>query len=278
MKLGLIGYPIKYSLSPWIHEQFLQASGIEGEYELFEIKPDTSLKKVIKDMKKSGVKGVNVTVPYKQQIIPYLDGLDPVASSIGAVNTIMVANGKMIGYNTDGVGYIKGLNDMYPDFLSRQTKCLIIGAGGAARSIYVTLSKYGIKHMDIVNRTQESAEDIALLGEKHTATNVLSWREAENKAGYYDILIQTTSIGMKPKINEMIMSLDNVKEGSVVSDIIYQPIHTTFLEHAKRNNALILPGHVMLLYQAKEAFEIWTNQKRNVTHLIEPLQHILEGR
>src|SRR5699024_3493235 len=139
---------IKYSLSPWIHEQFLQASGIEGEYELFEIKPDTSLKKVIKDMKKSGVKGVNVTVPYKQQIIPYLDGLDPVASSIGAVNTIMVANGKMIGYNTDGVGYIKGLNDMYPDFLSRQTKCLIIGAGGAARSIYVTLSKYGIKHMD----------------------------------------------------------------------------------------------------------------------------------
>src|SRR5699024_10498710 len=83
-----------------------------------------------------------------------------------------------------------------------------------------------------------------------------------NKAGYYDILIQTTSIGMKPKINEMIMSLDNVKEGSVVSDIIYQPIHTTFLEHAKRNNALILPGHVMLLYQAKEAFEIWQKQKR----------------
>src|SRR5699024_8000822 len=125
------------------------------------------------------------------------------------------------------------LNDMYPDFLSRQTKCLIIGAGGAARSIYVTLSKYGIKHMNIVNRTQESAEDIALLGEKNTTTNMISWREAENKTGYYDIIIQKTSIRMKPKINEMIKSLDNIKEGSVLSDIIYQTIHTTFLEHAK---------------------------------------------
>lgn len=278
LKLGLIGYPIKYSLSPWIHKKLLQASGLKGTYDLYEIRPDTSLEEAIRLLKSSNVNGFNVTVPYKQCIIPYLDNIDPIAESVGAVNTVILNDGRLIGYNTDGIGFLNALKAVYPDVLSNDKRCLIIGAGGAARSIYVALNKQGMTHLDIVNRTKENAEEIALLGEKYTTTNVLSWKKAEDNLACYDILVQTTSIGMKPNNNEVVMSLDNLKEESIVNDIVYQPIHTTFLEQATIKEASILYGHRMLLYQAKAAFELWTDRNMKVEHLIKPLQHILEGR
>src|SRR5699024_5187985 len=133
--------------------------------------------------------------------------------------------------------YLRAFQTVYPGTLTQDKQCLIIGAGGAARSIFVTLSKHGMRNIDIVNRTTRNAEKVAAAGEKHTTTNVISLDKVEKTLHKYDILIQTTTVGMKPLGNDTVFPVDNLKKGSIVSDIIYQPIHTTFLERAKQNGA-----------------------------------------
>ncbi len=276
-QLGLIGYPIKHSLSPWIHKKFLRASNLEGEYSIIEIDPGLNFADQMEKFKQNRIDGFNVTVPYKQKIISYLDHVDEEAQNIGAVNTVVNRNGKWTGYNTDSIGYVRSLEAKYPEaFTQKSTRILLIGAGGAARGIYYSLVSSGFKQIDIANRTTESAEKIA----KHSYvnTNVLTLTSAERRLGRYDIIIQTTSVGMKPNEDRSIISLENLKESSIVSDIIYQPIKTKILSAAESKGASIHFGHTMLLYQAQYAFEIWTNQKMPVNDMDDQLKNILEGR
>ncbi|MFD1038551.1 shikimate dehydrogenase [Virgibacillus byunsanensis] len=277
--LGLIGFPIKHSLSPWIHERFLKKANLNGSYSIWEINSNDSFTEKIEVLKKRQVNGFNVTVPYKQKIIPYLDELDPAANRIGAVNTVVYQNGKWKGYNTDGVGYVRSLEHKFPEACSsKNNRILIVGAGGAARGIYDALAQNGFRQIDIANRTAVNAYEIAKLGITSTKTNVLNLEEAQKSIPGYDIVIQTTSVGMKPKQNSVVLSLDHVKETSIVSDIVYQPIRTKFLNQAEVNGAFIHYGHTMLLYQAQYAFEIWTNSLVSIDHMDDELQLILEGR
>lgn len=278
-QLGLIGYPIQHSLSPWIHERFLAKAGLKGNYRLFEINPTTPFEEEIEKLKSLNLDGFNVTVPYKQTIIPYLDEVDHEAKVIGAVNTVVNSNGKWIGYNTDGKGYIRSLEGNYPNIFSHRNKrILLIGAGGAARGIYYALTSIGLKQIDIANRTIKSALTIANLANKSTATKILSIKEAESNLSQYDLIIQTTSVGMKPHSDQTIISLEHLKKNSIVSDIVYQPIETKILSDAKNQSASIHFGHTMLLYQAQYAFEIWTNKLVKINEMEKELKQMLKGR
>lgn len=278
--LALIGYPIKHSLSPWIHEQFLKKVNLNGNYTLHEIDPASDFELEIKQlMAEKVVDGFNVTVPYKQKIIPFLDKVDPLAQKIGAVNTVTHEGGKWIGYNTDGIGYVRSLESKFPDLMEHPSRrILLIGAGGAARGIYSALDYTGFSAIDITNRTKESAVEIAKLGSNATTTNILSLQEAAQRLGEYDVIIQTTSVGMKPHDATSILNMDQVKPGSIVSDIVYQPLMTKILKDAKAYGASIHFGHTMLLYQAQYAFEIWTKIEVTIDRMDEELQLILEGR
>lgn len=274
----LIGYPIKHSLSPWIHEQFFEKAELQGTYKINEIRPEDSFEDHIKKMREEQVDGFNITVPYKQAIIPYLDVLDETAKKMGAVNTVVNRNGKWIGYNTDGIGYLRSLESMYPNlFTDKSVRVLLLGAGGAARAIYFALDVSGFTRIDIANRTRASAKEIIETANSSTQSEILSLEEAEKYAGNYDLIIQTTSVGMKPKQDNAIISSDNIKTNTIVSDIVYQPIQTKFLSCSAKRGAMIHQGHTMLLYQAQYAFEIWTDKKVKMDDMEIKLKEILEG-
>lgn len=273
---GLIGYPIKHSLSPWIHEQFMEKTKINGSYEIFEISLDSNFTEAINNLRKKNINGFNVTVPYKEEIIQELDELDNQANRIGAVNTVLNKNGKLVGYNTDGLGYVKSLEKAYPKIKESTPNILILGAGGAARGIYNGLKSSGYLNIDIANRTLEKAEEIKqtnLIGK----TEVITLDRAEQVLNQYDIIIQTTSVGMKPNVDAQIINLTNLKSNVIISDIVYQPIMTQFLKSGKIQGANIHTGHTMLLYQAELAFNIWTEKQVNVESMDLKLQEILEG-
>src|SRR5690606_12143855 len=152
--LGVIGNPAKHSFSPWMQGEFLKRAGINGIYRAYEIQePDLPMfMKVFRTME---IDGFNITIPYKQEIMKYVDQLDESAEKIGAVNTVVLKSGKWIGYNTDGIGYVQSLHYQYPFFFQHKStkKILILGAGGAARGIYYALNNAGFLHIDIANRT-----------------------------------------------------------------------------------------------------------------------------
>lgn len=278
--LKLIGYPIKHSMSPWIHKEFLRRTEVAGDYSLFEIKPDESFEEKLQQLKAEQTDGFNITVPYKEKIIPYLDEIDKTAKEMQAVNTVVAKDGKWTGYNTDGIGYVRALKNAYPYlFQSADLKILIIGSGGAARGIYYALAQAGQKVIDLANRTKTKAEEIAALGkEDKINTAIYSISEAEGVLDSYDLIIQTTSVGMKPNEEQAPLTISKLKEASVVSDIIYQPIKTNLLHQAEQANGSIHYGHTMLLYQAQFAFEIWTGKQVDVSGMDTQLKKILEGR
>ncbi|WP_042146045.1 shikimate dehydrogenase [Paucisalibacillus sp. EB02] len=276
-KLGLIGYPVKHSLSPWIHSQFLENAKINGTYTIHDIK-DECLSKQIDMMRETEYKGFNVTLPYKQKVIPYLDELDDNASNIGAVNTVLNDEGRLIGYNTDGTGYLRSLQQYYPQIVEEKDKSiLIIGAGGAARGIYYALSQLGFQTIDIVNRTRDNAVSIQELASRNTVTHVLSLTQGEENIHQYDVIIQTTNVGMKPGVQYSPLKLNNIRDSAIVSDIIYQPIWTNFLKEAFSNGARIHHGHTMLLYQAQYAFELWFGFRPEIGRMDQQLKQLLEG-
>lgn len=277
---ALIGYPIQHSLSPWIHEQFLKRAELHGSYTLKEIAWDEHFAKRISELKSQSIDGFNVTVPYKQKIIPYLDELNEEAERIGAVNTVVHRHGRWVGYNTDGKGYVRSLHEQHPFlFADKNIKIAIIGAGGAARGIYDALVTEGFRSIDIANRTRSSADVIAALQQEQTTTNVLSLAAFEQATSKYDLIIQTTSVGMKPAQEKSILSSEvSFKKDSVLSDIVYQPIETTFLKRAKKRGTFIHHGHTMLLYQAQYAFELWTGLRVPLGNMEKQLSQILEGR
>lgn len=274
-QFGLIGYPITHSLSPWIHEQFLERTKLQGEYSIIEISPEKSFSEEMERLRESNLNGFNITVPYKEKIIDYVDELDEQAEKIGAVNTVLCKNGRWIGYNTDGIGYMRALLQKYPQLTDRKDcQILLIGAGGAAKGIYYALLTNGYNHITIANRSLDKA--IQLVGQ-NSESNVITLDEAEKTLKEFDVIIQTTSVGMKPDIEKSVIPITELKENAIVSDIVYQPLRTKFLHIAQSLGAHIHYGHTMLLYQAQYAFEIWTNEMPNMDGLDEELQKILEG-
>ncbi|WP_163526421.1 shikimate dehydrogenase [Halobacillus ihumii] len=276
MQLGLIGYPIAHSLSPWIHNRLLDQHGLEGEYQLYECNAEQFPYQMEK-LKSSKINGFNVTVPYKEKVIPYLDGLDEAAKFLGAVNTVKVDDGRLIGYNTDGQGYVASLLNRYDDALKPFDKVLILGSGGAARGIFYALLKQGIKKVDVANRTVEKAQQVIEDLQVQSTSEALSLQKAEENLSQYDHIIQTTSVGMAPEINRKLISLTDIGPNTIVSDIVYRPMKTSLLKEAERQGARLHYGHGMLLNQAILAFEIWTGKSTNASEMLKAFEEKLKG-
>jgi shikimate dehydrogenase len=252
---GVIGDPIGHSMSPVMHNDLFKFYGLDSHYFSFHVK-QMDLEDAVKGFKAIGAAGFNVTVPHKTNIIPLLDKVDPLAEAIGAVNTVVNENGMLIGYNTDGRGFVQGLLDKLPDIAEK--KALIIGAGGAAKAIYFSMAEAGLKDIDICNRTAARAEGLAKACPFTVQTEILGMEAAGKSSDQYDLIIQTTSIGMSPAIDETPLPLLALKEGCFVSDIIYNPLETRFLSEAARLGAATQNGIDMFAYQGALAFEKWT--------------------
>ncbi|WP_456278212.1 shikimate dehydrogenase [Bacillus sp. AK128] len=253
---GVIGDPIGHSMSPDMHNESFKALGINGIYKAFHVTPER-LQGAIEGVKGLGISGLNVTIPHKVTVMEYLDKIDPLAAQIGAVNTIVNENGILIGYNTDGIGYITGLKEVLRERSLASSSILIIGAGGASRAIYFSLLAEGVQQVDIANRTVESARAM-VDAQMSSSSRALALKEAENLIQQYDIIINTTSIGMHPYQNEVPISINQIKENTVISDIIYNPLETKWIKEAKAKGAITQNGVEMFVFQGALAFEKWT--------------------
>ncbi|MBP2241703.1 shikimate dehydrogenase [Cytobacillus eiseniae] len=252
---AVIGDPIAHSISPAMHNNLFQTYEIDAHYQPLQVKRE-SLKEAVIGLKAIGIAGFNITVPHKETIIPLLDKLDPLAEAIGAVNTVVNVNGELVGYNTDGSGYLQGLLTELPKL--KEKNILIIGAGGAARAIYFTLAESGVQRLDICNRTTQKAEALIYDCPFSVHSDAIGIEEAEKNLADYQLLIQTTPIGMNPNIERIPLSLHNLNTDAFVSDIIYNPLETKILREAKNKGAKIQNGLDMFVNQGALAFEKWT--------------------
>ncbi|MBT2686370.1 shikimate dehydrogenase [Bacillus sp. ISL-37] len=252
---GVIGDPISHSMSPAMHNDLFDLYGIDAVYLPFHVSKG-NLETAVKGLKALGVSGFNVTIPHKTDIISLLDKVDPLARAIGAVNTVKNENGLLVGYNTDGPGFVKGLEYIAADLGSRSA--LIIGAGGASRAIYFSMAQAGIERIDLYNRTPEKAEELVNSCPFKVESNVIGREAAEKSLAEYQLIIQTTSIGMVPDTESLPLSPENISQNTIVSDIIYNPLQTKFLKEASRRGAAVQNGVGMFVFQGALAFEIWT--------------------
>ena len=273
---GVIGDPIGHSMSPDMHNDAFEALGMDAHYHPFHIKGE-DLKAAVPGMKAIGISGFNVTVPHKTAIIPLLDEVDPLAKAIGAVNTVIRSHDRYIGYNTDGEGFIRGLNEEYGSPILDK-RILIIGAGGAARAIYYTLGQQGAVRVDIANRTAEKAEQLRERCPYPVQTALLSLGEAEETLDDYDIIIQTTSIGMSPKVDEVPLFPSRIRPDAFLSDIIYNPAETALMKEAKLRGARVQNGLRMFAFQGALAFEKWTGVLPDPNRMEKIVQDKLGGK
>lgn len=257
---GVLGHPITQSKSPLIHNDAFKALQIDATYLAFDVDPD-DVAGAVAGIRALKIAGCNVTVPHKIKIMDYLDEIDEEARLIGAVNTIVNDNGKLIGYNTDGRGYVESLIEETGETL-KDKHILVIGAGGAARGIVTSLVLHGIGRLTITNRTKEKAVPLIDIATSHnTKAEMTDKEEVEKQLHEYDIIINTTSIGMSPEVDQSPLSLETLPPGKVVSDLIYNPIETKFLKEARLKGAKTVNGVGMFVNQAALAFEYWTGKR-----------------
>ncbi|MDQ6419054.1 shikimate dehydrogenase [Paenibacillus sp. LHD-117] len=256
---GVIGDPIRHSKSPIMMNRAFRETGINGVYAAFHITSET-LPAFVEGVRAMGIRGVNVTIPHKLQIMELVDEIDAGALAIGAVNTIVNDNGKLVGYNTDGIGYVRSLKEeAEPDLAGK--RIVVIGAGGASRGIVYALLREKPDSVAIANRTVERAEELAeSLGGATAGLTAIPNEKLRDWCGDADIVINTTSVGMYPNVGLSPIEAGWMKPGAVASDLIYNPLRTEFLLQAEASGCRTHGGLGMFIYQGAYAFEYWTGQ------------------
>ena len=273
--LCVIGHPIEHSMSPIMHNAALKDLSLDYVYVAFNIPPN-DLKKAVLGFKMFSIKGINVTIPHKENIIPYLDEIDPLAEKIGAVNTIKNEGKYLIGKNTDASGAKKALLDAGCEITGK--KALILGAGGAAKAVSFAISE-DLDAVYIANRTEKRAIKLAKdLTNKTTIKAVgknMSINTLKNLVNDVDILINTTPLGMYPDIEESPISKEMLHNNLFVFDIVYNPLETRLLKEARKIGCKTLGGLDMFVNQGALAFEWWTGKKPNLNLMKEKVVEFL---
>lgn len=269
---AVLGDPIAQSMSPFMHDQWFEENDWHASYLPIHVTSD-NLEQAIASLRTLGASGWNVTVPHKQAIIPFLDAVDEAALHMNAVNTVyQTANGKLVGTNTDGAGFVKSLQEFVGDRV--RGPVLMIGAGGAARGIAFALQSAGYGPLYFTNRTTAKAAELA---SEMTEASVLSIEEAERRMGEFGLIVQTTSVGMNFAQVGMPLNPKGVARDAVVADIIYNPLETEFLQVARQAGALTMNGVGMFVHQGALAFEKWTSLYPNTKKMIETITKNVGG-
>ena len=250
---AVIGDPIDHTLSPNIHNAAFRSLNLDCTYIAYKI-PKGELSSGIEALKAIKIAGFNVTIPHKIEMIKLLDEMDTTCRVIGAVNTVSNDDGKLKGYNTDMVGFLDPIKRK--NLVIKDSHVLLLGAGGAARAIITAMVKEKAGKITIVNRTINSANNLAAFAEKIGGNvNVISLPEANELISEYKFIINSTSLGMNNEPSPI--STEGIGKNSIVYDIIYKPVNTDLIKRSKEKGATIIYGHEMLLSQAACAFEIW---------------------
>ena len=256
---GLIGYPVKHSLSHLMHNAAFRALNLDARYGLFELKPQ-ELKNFLESLSQKNIYGLNVTIPYKEQVIPFVDRLSAQARLIGAVNTIRALQDKLEGFNTDGEGFLKHITEDL-GFSPEGKTVSVIGAGGAAKAVTVYLGKAGVKRVTIYDTQEEKLKK--LLAHLKISFKGTEFNQAHSieglKINNSDLLVNATPIGMKES-DPLIVSEGEMHRGLLVYDLIYNPKETKLLKLGKEKGAMVSNGLGMLLYQGMLSLEIWTGK------------------
>jgi shikimate 5-dehydrogenase len=282
--IGLIGYPIKHSISPYFQQAALDYYQLDIRYEAWETKPE-ELELTLARIKEPQNLGANVTIPYKEAVLPLLDEVDNLASVIGAANTIVKREGKLLGFNTDAYGFIQGLRQQ-GHFEPEGKRVGILGAGGAARAVSLALMRERASSLIVINRTLARAE--ALVDSlKRYASDVgleveiaaLPWQSSTWRKTFdrCHLVVNCTSIGTRYGFQEgqSPLSVDVIPRSILVYDLVYNPCPTPLLQLAQRAGANILSGLAMLVYQGAASFELWTGRKAPVDIMLSKAREAL---
>jgi shikimate dehydrogenase len=252
-KFLVIGNPIDHSLSPNLHNFWIKENNLNAEYQKKKLN-ENELKNLVNDIKNDKIAGANVTTPFKSLIIPFIDELTEIAKKTNSVNTLYKKSGKIIGDNTDAIGFQKALEHINYSVLKK--KILLLGAGGVAPSIIFSLEKMGAGSISLSNRTRDNALRIKNYFPK---INIINWGEMIE----FDMIINLTSLGLL-KDDKIDLNLNEDLSNKLFYDIIYNPAKTNFLLSGKKNRAKVENGKLMFMYQAQKAFEIWHNIKPTI--------------
>ena len=270
---AVVANPIKHSISPFIHNSAFEATNTNGVYLAWEVDA-AELAETVANIRRYQMYGINLSMPYKEQVIPYLDQLSEEACLIGAVNTVVNREGTLIGYNTDGKGFFKSL----PSFKISRKRLVLLGAGGAAKAILAQAILDGVSQISVFVRSSSMEKTRPYLEKIQNATefrvdlfaleDVQDLQDSITKA---DLLVNATSVGMDGSSQPIPTSIV-LPEKLLVADVIYQPFETPFLKWAKEQGNQSINGLGMLLYQAPEAFELWTGKEMPTDQIWELLK------
>lgn len=278
--IGLIGHPIKQTYSPYIHNVAIQMKNLNYIYLPFDV-PSANLRNALRGMISLGIKGFNITIPHKENIIQHLHNVSEEASIIGSVNTIVNEMGKLSGYNTDVDGIFASLNPYKADIAGKQVS--VVGAGGAARAvIYTIIRHFKPKKIFIINRTEQRAEALKNYFSAKMKFSAIKTKELfppdlvkifhESK-----LIVNAGSVGMYPNSDDVITNLtDSFSKEQIVFDLVYNPPETKLLKLAASKGAITIGGLKMLVFQAAKSFELWTGEEVSVDELHKSLKLVLQ--
>ena len=270
---AVVANPIKHSISPFIHNSAFEATETNGVYLAWEVEA-TDLAETVANIRRYQMYGINLSMPYKEQVIPYLDQLSEEACLIGAVNTVVNREGTLIGYNTDGKGFFKSL----PSFKISRKRLVLLGAGGAAKAILAQAILDGVSQISVFVRSSSMEKTRPYLEKIQNATGfrvdlfaLEDVQELQDSITQADLLVNATSVGMDGSSQPIPTSIV-LPEKLLVADVIYQPFETQFLKWARNQGNQSINGLGMLLYQAAEAFELWTGKEMPTDQIWESLK------
>ena len=270
---AVVANPIKHSISPFIHNSAFEATNTNGVYLAWEV-DEAELAETVANIRRYQMYGINLSMPYKEQVIPYLDRLSEEACLIGAVNTVVNREGTLIGYNTDGKGFFKSL----PSFKISRKKLVLLGAGGAAKAILAQAILDGVSQISVFVRSSSMEKTRPYLEKIQNATGfrvdlfaLEDVQDLQDSITQADLLVNATSVGMDGSSQPIPTSIV-LPEKLMVADVIYQPFETPFLKWARNQGNQSINGLGMLLYQAAEAFELWTGKEMPTDQIWELLK------
>jgi shikimate dehydrogenase len=272
---GIIGYPLSHTLSPVMHNAVFKKYNMDWEYRVYETKPE-DVGAMLGNMRKQGIRGINVTIPYKQVVMQYLDKTDKAAAAIGAVNTVVNKKGRLTGYNTDYIGFGETLKKNKIGLKGKTV--IMLGAGGAAHALAYMINmqkpaRFYIYNIDLpmIHRL------VKKLKLKKVITGDISNSEEKNRIfASADLIINATSVGQHDR--NVPYKLDRLKKGAVVYDIIYNPAMTEFLKLAQKKGAKVINGLDMLIYQGMHSFKLWTGRKSDYRTIMKALKKFFNGK
>jgi shikimate dehydrogenase len=259
---GVMGWPVAHSRSPLIHNHWIREHQLSGAYGFFPVNPN-DLEAAIRGLKALGLAGCNITIPHKVNAMAYVDWVDPLAKRMGAINTIVVQpDGALHGFNNDGFGFIQSLLESQPAWHANAGPIAVLGAGGAARGVVVSLLDAGATNIRLINRTHSKAEELSqAFG---PAVTSVKWEAREDALTDLSLLVNTTNQGMHGE-PALALRLDNLPVDALVCDAVYIPLETPLLNEARLRGNPTVNGLGMLLHQARPAFQAWFGVLPDVT-------------